>query len=182
MPHTSDQSQSLLALAAVVSPRVQIAGIRLSHSIARSAIPWPGSPLRIEHSLNGEAEANRESKQIIVTVSFMVRANPADGSDLREAAFHLEAVFHLEYAVSSFDGISDQLVQAFGKMNGVYNAWPYWREYVQSTTARMGFPPLTLPVLTGEAILKIYQEQEAAAKKDKDSSCERSAECVPAEQ
>ena len=138
--------------------------------------------MRIEHSLNGEAEADRESKQIVVTVSFMVRANAADAPESPEAAFHVEAVFYLEYKINSFDGISDQHVQAFGKMNGVYNAWPYWREYVQSTTVRMGFPPLTLPVLTGEAILKIYQEQEAAAKRDDDSSPERLVEPAPAEQ
>jgi len=180
MPDTSDQIKSLLALAAVVSPRVQIVGIRLAHSNTSSAPPPPETPLRIEHGLNGEAEANRDSNQIAVRVSFMVRANAADGSEAAEAAFHVEAAFHLGYTINSFDGISDEHVQAFGKMNGVYNAWPYWREYVQSTTVRMGFPPLTLPVLTGEAILKIYQEQEAAAKRDDDSLPEESAEPAPA--
>jgi hypothetical protein len=27
------------------------------------------------------------------------------------------------------------------------NAWPYWREFVQSMSARMGFPALTVPLL-----------------------------------
>jgi len=29
----------------------------------------------------------------------------------------------------------------------ITNAWPYWREFVQSMSARMGFPALTVPLL-----------------------------------
>jgi hypothetical protein len=29
----------------------------------------------------------------------------------------------------------------------ISNAWPYWREFVQSMSARMGFPALTVPLL-----------------------------------
>ena len=76
----------------------------------------------------------------------------------------IEGEFLLDYRISAFEEISDEQVAAFGKMNGIYNAWPYWREYVQSMTARMGFPALTLPVLTGETIQRMYEEQEAGAK------------------
>jgi preprotein translocase subunit SecB len=31
-------------------------------------------------------------------------------------------------------------------LNGVFHVWPYWREMVQNTLARMGLPPLILPV------------------------------------
>ncbi|HEX9883411.1 MAG TPA: hypothetical protein VGA79_05555, partial [Desulfobaccales bacterium] len=33
------------------------------------------------------------------------------------------------------------------KINPISNAWPYWREFVQSMSARMGFPALTVPLL-----------------------------------
>jgi len=36
--------------------------------------------------------------------------------------------------------------QSFAEYNGVYNAWPYFREFVQNITMRMGVPPLVLPV------------------------------------
>ncbi len=32
-------------------------------------------------------------------------------------------------------------------INPISNAWPYWREFVQSMSARMGFPALTVPLL-----------------------------------
>jgi hypothetical protein len=38
----------------------------------------------------------------------------------------------------------DRLVYA---INPISAAWPYWREFVQSMSARMGFPALTVPML-----------------------------------
>ena len=32
-------------------------------------------------------------------------------------------------------------------INPISNAWPYWREFVQSMSSRMGFPALTVPLL-----------------------------------
>jgi hypothetical protein len=40
----------------------------------------------------------------------------------------------------------------FYKINPVSTAWPYWREFVQSMSTRMGYPALTVPML--EIVLK----------------------------
>ncbi len=40
----------------------------------------------------------------------------------------------------------NELLQAFAKVNGVYNAWPYLRENLQTTCARMSVPPPLLPI------------------------------------
>ena len=183
MPGTGDKTKPLLALTAIVSPRVQIEGIRLSRSEVRSASALPpGTALRVEYALNGEAKADQDGKRITVCASFTARANIVDGSDSPDPAFHVEAEFLLDYTISSLEGISDEHLQAFGKMNGIYNAWPYWREYVQSMTARMGFPPLALPVLTGEAIQRIYQQQEVATRGEAEGPLEGAAEAAPAAQ
>ena len=139
MPDATDKGRSLLALTAVVASRVQIQGIRLSRSLASSALPAPGTSLRIDFGFNGEATADRESNRIAVRASLRVRANVAEGADSPAPAFQIEGEFLLDYRISAFEEISDEQVAAFGKMNGIYNAWPYWREYVQSMTARMGF-------------------------------------------
>lgn len=46
------------------------------------------------------------------------------------------------------------------EINPILNAWPYWREFVQNMSARMGFPALTVPPL--EIVPK-----KSAAKKGK---------------
>jgi hypothetical protein len=44
------------------------------------------------------------------------------------------------------------------KINPISDAWPYWREFVQSMSARMGFPSLTVP------LLEIVPKKSAAKK------------------
>lgn len=36
---------------------------------------------------------------------------------------------------------------SFAHFNATFNAWPYWREFVQSITGRMGLPVVTIPIL-----------------------------------
>jgi len=42
--------------------------------------------------------------------------------------------------------ITDELFDIFKKVNLPLNTWPYFREFVQSSTVRIGLPPLVLPV------------------------------------
>lgn len=37
-------------------------------------------------------------------------------------------------------------LEEFGRYNVGYHVWPYWREYVQGTCARMGIPPIPVPI------------------------------------
>ena len=38
-------------------------------------------------------------------------------------------------------------IEAFSESNAVFNCWPYFRELVQNTLARMNYPPLSIPFL-----------------------------------
>ena len=60
--------------------------------------------------------------------------------------FTIEASFVLTYECNSPELLDEGTIEAFAKTNGVYNAWPYWRELAQSMTLRMGLPTVTLPV------------------------------------
>lgn len=42
--------------------------------------------------------------------------------------------------------MTDELFDIFKKVNLPLNTWPYFREFVQSSTVRIGLPPLVLPV------------------------------------
>jgi hypothetical protein len=58
----------------------------------------------------------------------------------------LSAGLELSYRLSKEVELTPQQLRAFGKVNALYNAWPYWRELVQTTVARMGLPRLVVPV------------------------------------
>lgn len=54
--------------------------------------------------------------------------------------------FALHYALPDAARFSDAVLEEFARVNGAFNAWPYWREYVQTTAARMNLPPVVMPV------------------------------------
>lgn len=55
------------------------------------------------------------------------------------------ATVRLIYSFSG-EAPSKEDVDQFAKVNGVFNAWPFLREIVQSTTLRMGIAPVMLPL------------------------------------
>jgi hypothetical protein len=56
-------------------------------------------------------------------------------------------------------------------VNPISNAWPYWREFVQSMSSRMGFPALTVPLL--EIVPKKAATKEAKSQPVKKESTRR---------
>jgi hypothetical protein len=86
-----------------------------------------------------------EKDRLLVAPEFHLVAHRAAES-ASPPSLLINATFILEYEISSASDLADEQFRAFARTNGIYNAWPYWREYVQSTTARMGLPPIMIPV------------------------------------
>ncbi len=89
----------------------------------------------------------------------------------------IEAKFVLVY---SFDKANKPLIEdieSFTKINSVDSAWPYWREFVQNLTVRMGFPALTIPVLRFK-MEKINKVAKSKSPKSKSAKSEDSRKKV----
>jgi preprotein translocase subunit SecB len=69
----------------------------------------------------------------------------ATRSTQKESALKIECIFRVE--LSSDQPITEDFLDIFTKVNLYINTWPYLREFVQSTIQRIGYPPLTLPLL-----------------------------------
>ena len=142
-----DTRPSRFDLAAPVSAQVEILEVRLVETNARrSSVDIPsGNEVSVQVGFRVRTDVDRDGRK--VTVSPRFRVDSADAK--RKGASQLlqiEAEFQLIYSINSFDQLTDENFKAFGELNGIFNCWPYWREYVQQTTVRMGLPPLTLPV------------------------------------
>ena len=60
----------------------------------------------------------------------------------------VEIVCDFEAKYLSQKQLSEEELKAFSKSNVGYHVWPFWREYVQSTCARIGMsPPFDVPLL-----------------------------------
>lgn len=55
----------------------------------------------------------------------------------------IQATYQVRY--KSKTKVSEEALNEFGKFNVGYHVWPFWREYTQSTSLRMGIPVISIP-------------------------------------
>ncbi len=61
----------------------------------------------------------------------------------------ITATFNLFYSAS--EPLLEEEKQEFALQNAIFNAWPYWREFVHSTCNRMGVSPFNVPLLNNKS-------------------------------
>jgi hypothetical protein len=143
-------AKDLYELAISVSDRVELYNVILAdcHAMRAPDLSSTSGSIRGATVVSGISHAkSTELKQIHIMVSFVFQSTDD------EKTVSIKASFVLFYSISSFDGIDDERIEAFASINGVFNAWPYWREFVQNTTSRMGLAkPIVIPVFRLGAI------------------------------
>jgi hypothetical protein len=71
-----------------------------------------------------------------------------DSNTESEALISLIVTHFIQYTVNDPERvIDDHTYHVFCQTNAVYNTYPYFREYIHSTCARMGIAPIVLPFL-----------------------------------
>jgi hypothetical protein len=68
-----------------------------------------------------------------------------------EAAIMVNCVYAVEYSVDASFDATPAHVDAFKDGNAIFNCWPYFREYLQSSLVRMNLPVFTAPFLRLQA-------------------------------
>lgn len=88
---------------------------------------------------------SEQEKKAIVNTRIKMDAS-YDGDKTKEPAVSILASFVAQYSIT--ETFSDQkFFQKFTQQVGVLNIWPYWREFAQSMTTRMGLPPFAAPLI-----------------------------------
>ncbi len=141
--HDTEQQASLADLTAPLSAIVEIESVILAESRTFRHPACETPPEEVSLQVDVATDLNEESGRIFVGPRFAIIGHRNDDD---EEMLRIEAVFIAIYRVPSLKGIQQEHLKAFGELNGLYNLWPYWREFVQSATTRMGFPALTIPV------------------------------------
>jgi preprotein translocase subunit SecB len=133
-----------VAAGLLVSDRVQLKDVRL---ISCKCDQTPEATLgkksyKIDYST--EVQVDKRNGYVIVTTKFHFEAFTE--SKTQKPVILIDASFLLAYKIENFEGLSQKGFKQFANLNGIYNAWPYWREFVQNTVTRMGLPSLSIPV------------------------------------
>lgn len=126
---------------------VQIEDVRLRAGSFRRRVSSPAEVGKVEVEIShaAHAEALPGKSAFLVVFTGKVALRPVEGAT-KEPALEAEVEIELRYAYpEGLDFRPDEL-EPFANLNGVFNAWPYFREFLQNATTRMGLPPFVLPV------------------------------------
>jgi len=138
------KSQNKVAAGLLVSERVQLKDVRLiSCKCAQTPVATLGKKA-YDINYSTEVQVDKKNGYVIVTAKFHFEAFTE--SKTQKPVIFIDASFLLAYKIENFEGLTQKGFEQFANLNGIYNAWPYWREFVQNTVTRMGLPSLSIPV------------------------------------
>lgn len=101
-------------------------------------------PLRLGLRRSASGSRSDDRARICAQVCFTLEGRQ-DDEDARGVVLLIEATFNATYEVPVDHEADKGALDFFAQANGTFNLWPYWREFVQATAARMGIPALTVP-------------------------------------
>jgi preprotein translocase subunit SecB len=129
-----------LAVVSRVARRVDIRDIRL---IGLNASLSPGEIHLLEPDVTFECSADQPVPDRIVVICNYHFTASSGGATIAD----VQARYLLIYELLEFDQeIEQDHLQQFAHANGTYHSWPFLRQLLFDLTAKMGLPPLTLPV------------------------------------
>src|SRR5690349_20106765 len=129
-------------ISAKVENGLTLIDLKLTSISAVLLNPVPHRPINIQLSV--ATSFIQRPSLITIDIVYDLRASDADARDALKA----KPTFSLYLTRKSEDVILDpDDLRAFGAIGAVRLAHPYFRELVQSLTAKMGMPPLVLDIL-----------------------------------
>jgi preprotein translocase subunit SecB len=140
-----ENKRTAMSLVAEVAATVEIGRVRyLCFSAKHDPTATTGAmAVEFKHKTTARAEGP-DDPRIVVLAEFLMEAR-LEQSDAAKPCCEIGAALELTYRTAKAMEFTREQLDAFGMMNGIYNAWPYWREFVQNATARMGLPTLIVP-------------------------------------
>jgi hypothetical protein len=168
MTFDGNLKQEELMAAQIVARRVELDRVDMIGGSFALKVQLEDLPngLRIDHVNTSQRYTFSVEKNVLsVFVHYACNGNNLEVSKQAEQsapAFEVDATFMLRYhliVTPPPEDKRDEFFLGFAKVNGVFNSWPYLREFVQSSAARAGIGSVTLPVFRVPQLPQLPQPQ-----------------------
>jgi hypothetical protein len=142
---STDSASAVQALLTQVASMVEILHVRLIGGTLNVAPSDENQrPDPIQYSTSFHLNVDTRALDCRVQFEFLGRV-PAVAPPHR--VVRVTATYLVTYLVRAGKEPSVEALTAFSQINTTYNAWPYWREFLQSALQRMDLPPFVAPLL-----------------------------------
>ena len=123
-----------------VSKFAELKDIRLTDTSAKSD-PGLIGPLESEFSHNCSIVKNENGVLDVACQYHFI------GSASQAKVIDIEIKYLITYSLNSPEPLPNDDLSQFANANGTLHSWPFVREFLNSLTSRMGFPPFKLGVM-----------------------------------
>lgn len=123
---------------------IELNGIKLAETECKNFPRELGESGEINVQLKWSAKAvlrSAEAFSVLAEIEALLTPSSGEADGAR-----IWARFELRYSLRAKTDLNEGLLEEFAKTNGVFNAWSYWREFVQGMLLRMELPPVILPL------------------------------------
>jgi hypothetical protein len=134
--------------AALVARAVGIESVSLRSAVVESDFDPLETPvdLTLTQQFRAKCEIRPERPDhLYVLVDLVFQAGDGDPGQ-QNPVLVLRAEYMLIYSAEAAAQYPEDARHHFAELNGMYNAWPYWRELVQTVTGRVGLAGVVVPV------------------------------------
>jgi hypothetical protein len=135
----------------------------LSSNVWRSLDALEFDDIDAEIGFSGILLEDRKD-HFIAKVQCFAKGRAKDRTEEEKEIISISSEYILTYSLKDRKVLAKKDLEIFCSMNSIYNAWPYWREFIQSISNRMEIPTLTLPLLKFRPPKK---QREGDGKKEK---------------
>jgi hypothetical protein len=147
-----EQDQDQINDAIQFHTRAEISFLRLARARiwSRQRITQPGIGREINFDINfkpGLFSVEEPSLFIETDFVFAMNESKKENPNDREPLIVVDCCFEAEYRFAQDYKPTEKQIDAFRSANAVFNCWPFFREFVQTSIARMHYPPPPVPFL-----------------------------------
>ncbi len=132
------QNEAESALAFEVHRNAAIRSVRVVRARIHGSLDNDSTePVSIAFNFKAKGE-EPASDLLRLEVAFRMTGSQANLAETAKTAILVECAFEVAYDVRPGFTITPEHVRAFKDGNAVFNVWPYYREFLQSSLQRMG--------------------------------------------
>jgi preprotein translocase subunit SecB len=140
---------------------VQLQSVRLVESTAKANIRSPKEVGKIDMFVDTSTQPPELPEDGLLYIQPTIHTLVTSQD---KTVVSIMATYELIYIIPKELKVTQDELNDFARLNAMFNVWPYWREFVQSTITRMNLPPLVLPLFrVKEAAKQVEQESQRAA-------------------
>lgn len=152
---TIEQTNDQAKLAFELHQNASIHRLRLTRAKVNTQLSpeGPHAPLSIAFTFKSKRVAGPpDALRLEIAFRMAGSEDPVTGEvatkpESANPALLIDCVYEVDYLLNEGFTPTEPQVKAFKDGNAIFNAWPYFREYLQNNLQRMGLPPLTAPFL-----------------------------------